>query len=165
MLGTKMSRAVLALVSLAAFSLTGVSSASAVACTYNNCNGMDPQAAGCSSGSTTLKNFTTAKGVYVELRYSSTCHSTWTRISASCTPGQKPYLETGYIDYYGTYHRQNIYVGPGQTQFGCTGHDNPPREVVWTPMSSFHRERLTYGVDDYGTRHAYTTITTCNDCL
>jgi Protein of unknown function (DUF2690) len=52
--------------------------ASAVACTWANCTGKDPQAAGCSSTGRTVREFTSV-GVRVELRYSSTCHAAWTR--------------------------------------------------------------------------------------
>jgi hypothetical protein len=159
----KLSRVALALASVTAFGLGGVLPAQAATCTYNGCSGKDPQSSGCSSGSTTLKDFTTAAGVHAELRYSSTCKAVWTRISASCVPLNKPYLETGYIDYYGTYHRQGVFRG-GATLGGCTGHDNPPREVLWTPMSSVRRERLRFGVDDHGTLRTYVHLTGCNDC-
>jgi uncharacterized protein DUF2690 len=163
MLKARLAGLALAVVSVAALTVGGATSAQAVTCTYNNCNGKNPETAGCSAGSTTLKNFVSTKGVKVELRYSSACHATWTRISAACIPNQKPYIETGYIDYYGTYHKQNAYYGK-PTLFGCTGHDNPPREVQWTAMSSYHRERIRFGVDNVGTLQTYVHTTGCDDC-
>lgn len=163
MFSIKTSRIALAVASLAAFTLSGIGPAQAASCTYNGCTTKDPQASGCSSGSTTLKDFTTAAGVHVELRYSNTCKAVWTRISASCVPLNRPYLETGYIDYYGTYHVQGIYRGK-YTLGGCSGHDDPPREVYWTAMSSVSRERIRFGVDDHGTVRSYVHLTGCNDC-
>jgi hypothetical protein len=52
--------------------------AQAVACTWENCTGKDPQAAGCSPSGRTVKEFTSV-GVRIELRYSSTCHAAWVR--------------------------------------------------------------------------------------
>ena len=175
MLKSKAFRGVLATASAAAFMVAGTTSADGAtqagaatdsvtaSCTYNGCTTKDPQATGCSSGSQTVKNFATAAGVRVELRYSSACKAYWVRTSSSCVPLNRPYMETGYIDYYGSYRVQGIYRGKWSLG-GCTGGDNPPTEVYWTAMTSASRERIRYGVDDHGTVRSYVYLTGCNDC-
>jgi hypothetical protein len=49
-------------------------------CVLTSCNGLDPQAAGCSAGAYNLYEYTMS-GYRVEHRYSPTCRATWTRAS------------------------------------------------------------------------------------
>jgi hypothetical protein len=169
MLRTKTSRIATAIASLAAFTLWGITPAQAATCTYNGCNGKDPQAAGCASGATTWHEWTEPYKwgkVRVELRHSASCHSVWVRTTSTwCDEGPYhyhepatlggPVMETGYIDYYGTYHRQGLFNGP-KSPVNCG-----QAPVDWTPMSSDRRERI---------RHSYlgltgvTYLTGCNDC-
>jgi hypothetical protein len=48
-------------------------------CSSTGCNGLDPQAAGCSSGATTLESVRSKNSIFIELRYSSACNAAWTR--------------------------------------------------------------------------------------
>ncbi|WP_431974630.1 DUF2690 domain-containing protein [Micromonospora haikouensis] len=50
---------------------------------YLSCNGKDPSAMGCTG--VTKKDVVAKNGVYIELRYSSTCQAYWTRYTN--TPG------------------------------------------------------------------------------
>jgi len=56
------------------------STASAASCSGNGCNGTDPIATGCSSGATTVLNGHYAGGL-LELRWSPTCQTNWTRFT------------------------------------------------------------------------------------
>lgn len=49
-------------------------------CSWASCNGLDPHAMGCDVGASTMDEFTYS--AYFELRYSSTCHAVWTRVTS-----------------------------------------------------------------------------------
>lgn len=128
----------------------------AAPCTYNGCSGKDPNVTGCANDATNWKTFINNVGDYLELRHSPSCHAVWTRMTVTSTCDQrKPMLETGYIDYYGTYHRQGYFQRAG---YLC--YDGP--KTGWTPMSSDRRERITFGSNVDGPRVTY--LTGCNDC-
>jgi hypothetical protein len=66
--------------------LSGVGTASVTATCYGDaCGGKDPNATGCSAGAQTLAEFIMlgfgAHQYRVEMRYSSVCHASWTRLS------------------------------------------------------------------------------------
>lgn len=169
MVHRKLAGIALAAVSVAVFTVGGATSAQAVTCTYNGCSGKDPQAAGCGTGSSTAEEYTFTNKwgkVRIELRHSSSCHTYWVRTtSTNCDEGPYhyhepltlggPVMETGYVDYYGKYHRQGLFKGP-KSSVNCG-----KAEVDWTPMSSDRRERIRYAFlsDDGKTR-----ITSCSDC-
>jgi len=158
-----MARAVLTLLATCTISVGLTTSSSAATCTYNGCAGKDPETTGCNSGATTVKNARTEVGYLAELRYSSTCKAVWTRISGVCLFSPRPYLETGYADPQGRYHRQAVFIGP-MLGSGCTGHDNPPTITRWTPMSSASRERMYFGADEGSEVVTWLHTTACNDC-
>lgn len=169
MFRTKIAGIALAVVSVAAFTVGGATSAQAVTCTYNNCSGKDPQAAGCGTGSTTTREWTEPfkwGKVRVELRHSSSCHTYWVRTTSThCDEGPYhyhepitlggPVMETGYNDYYGHYHRQGLFNGP-KSSVNCG-----KSAVDWTPMSSERRERIRYSFLGFT---GNTLVTNCNDC-
>ncbi|GAA3432683.1 DUF2690 domain-containing protein [Kutzneria kofuensis] len=130
--------------------------AMAVGCTYNSCNGKDPQAMGCSSGASNLEQYTNNWGDYVELRYSPTCGTVWTRLTTTNCFWDHPVLEVGYIDYYGHYTLQGRYVGK-------TALCNEGTRQSWSPMSSSRRERMKYE-SDYEKSGTKVHLTGCNDC-
>jgi hypothetical protein len=129
--------------------------AQAAACTYNGCSGKDPQTTGCSSDARNLSTMNTDYGDYVELRYSPSCGAVWVRLTTIHCQWDRPQLETGYIDYYGTYHRQGLFTGTVRLCVDGT-------KTGWTPMSSYRRERLKYGSDYFPPQKVY--LTGCNDC-
>lgn len=107
-----------------------------VSCTYSSCNGKNPESAGCSSGAETVS-------VYqgdVELRYSSKCHAVWTRMTRGRTFDQSLGIESGYIDYYGHYHKQTAYNG------NAGGNSS----YLWSKMITIKRERFKYGWNPNG---------------
>jgi hypothetical protein len=71
-------------VTLAVAGLVGFapSPASAATCYGAGCDYWDPQVTGCSSGATTLEEFTW-RNWRVELRFSQTCAAAWTRVTAN----------------------------------------------------------------------------------
>ncbi|GLY38304.1 hypothetical protein Amsp01_043280 [Amycolatopsis sp. NBRC 101858] len=133
-----------------------VAPALAVGCTYNSCNGKDPQSMGCSTGAKNLDQYTDNWGDYIELRYSSTCGTVWTRMTTTNCQWAKPVLEVGYIDYYGHYTLQGRY---SSAQGLCV---EGPRQG-WSAMSSSRRERMRFESDQPrgGTK---VHVTSCNDC-
>ena len=143
------------------FSGIAPSVSNAVTCTYNGCANKNPDTTGCSSGASNLSEFSGAyDSVVVQLRYSPSCHSVWVRILDDCVNEvrySRPYLETGYVDYYGTYHLQGRFIGPA----ACINGTN-----VWTTMSSSRRERMRFGYarDDGSLFESKVHLTGCNDC-
>jgi hypothetical protein len=82
---------------------------------YLSCNGKDPSAMGCSGvtkASTTAKN-----GVYIELRYSSTCQAYWTRYTDPQGAGGEARIKGTSVTYRKT----------------LAGYAN---ETGWTPMAA-----------------------------
>lgn len=166
----KTSRIALAVASLAAFTFAGVAPAQAASCTYNKCSGKDPRASGCAPGATTWEEWTEKEKwgrVRVELRRSARCHSVWVRTTSThCDKGPYhyhepvtlggPVMETGYIDYYGNYHRQALFKGP-KSSVNCG-----QAPVDWTPMSSDRRERIRLSFLDLS---GVIKRTGCNDCF
>jgi hypothetical protein len=54
--------------------------AAAAGCSSSGCNGLDPQAAGCSSDAYTLDTIWPDRGgIKLELRYSPSCYAAWAR--------------------------------------------------------------------------------------
>ena len=145
------------IVALGGMAVVTVSPAQAApACTYNGCAGKDPNTTGCANDATNWRTFTNNVGDYLELRHSPSCHAVWTRMTVTSTcDNRRPTLETGYIDYYGTYHLQGFFQRAG---YLC--YDGP--KTGWTPMSSDRRERITFGSNIDGPRVTY--LTGCNDC-
>jgi hypothetical protein len=131
-------------------------SAFAAACTYNGCSGRDPQTTGCSSDAVTWEDRLNDFLDRMELRYSPSCGAVWVRMTVAQSGCEiRPTMETGYIDYYGTYHRQGLFTG---TTGLCI--DGP--RTGWTPMSSSRRERIKVKADIRS--GSYTYLTGCNDC-
>jgi hypothetical protein len=129
-------------------------SAFAAACTFNGCAGKDPQTTGCSSDARTWADKLNGWGDRMELRYSPSCGSVWVRMTTSGCQWIHPVMETGYIDYYNTYHRQGLFTGPALCDEGT--------KTGWTPMSSSRRERIKMYADSRGL--SFTYLTGCNDC-
>jgi Protein of unknown function (DUF2690) len=106
-----------------------VTPASAATCYRQSCNGLDPQATGCSGTSTgTLDSFTW-NGVFVELRLSGTCSAAWTRSTYSrCDNNAAGYVWTeAYYDAAGTQ-----WAGQSAVPISCNG------QASWTSMFSFY---------------------------
>ncbi|WP_370949750.1 DUF2690 domain-containing protein [Amycolatopsis sp. cg5] len=129
----------------------------AVSCSYNACNGKDPQAAGCSADARDLGHYVNDWGDYVELRHSPACGAVWTRLTTTQCQWVKPVLELGYLDYYGHYHLQGKYT----RSYGLC---NEGTRQGWSLMSSYRRERITYYSDQPRQGPAKTYPTGCNDC-
>lgn len=152
----RIARAAAAAVLLAAgLSAVSAQSSFAAACTYNGCSGKDPQTTGCAADARNLADRLNEWGDRMELRYSPSCGAVWTRLTTTGCWWSHAQLETGYIDYYGTYHRQGLFVG--KTALCTDG-----TRTGWTPMSSYRRERLKISADNRG--GSYTYLTGCNDC-
>lgn len=94
----------------------------AASCYASGCHGKDPQAQGCSSGATTLQEFTES-GYRLELRYSSACYAAWVRVASQ-----------GYWSQVGNFrierHTIPISYFAGSFGSGETG-------TKWTKMYSF----------------------------
>ena len=87
---------------VAGASLVGISAvpASAATCTYTRCNGLDPEASGCSKDAVTKLDLQ-ASLILAELRWSPSCHAFWTRLrwdSANGGIGQYAYIAGGVYD-------------------------------------------------------------------
>lgn len=106
--------------------LAGVAApAYAVGCTTSGCNGRDPQAMGCSSGSSTIDEFTFLSA-RVELRRSNACGAVWTRVTASGVI-QYPYVTA--VAYSCKAATSSCYIGT-QTAYLANG-------TRWTYMWSY----------------------------
>jgi hypothetical protein len=127
--------------------------ASAATCTWSGCNGKNPSTYGCTSGATTLRNATSKAGHYIELRYSSKCHTVWVR----GTNYAAVRIQAGYVDYYGAWHKQKDYVSPSGSAWSSL---NYPYSA-WTPMISVHKyERYRMLADG----NSWTWINTKDGC-
>ena len=68
---------------LSATALVAAPADAVPSCSWTSCNGLDPHATGCDVGASTMDDFTYS--AYFELRYSSTCHAVWTRVTSQVT--------------------------------------------------------------------------------
>jgi hypothetical protein len=108
-------------------------------CYAVDCTGKDPKAAGCDIDATTIDSFVYGFEYY-EMRYSSSCHAAWTRVSAPV--GSEGNCNTAYAQIR-AYDREDRFVGSFWTQAQCPGQ-------VWTQMVSFGyyvRTCAAYGPD------------------
>jgi hypothetical protein len=72
-----------AALTVAVAQLAPASPASALpSCSYEQCNGWDPNQTVCASGATTLASFWQGSVLY-EVRYSGTCHASWARATGN----------------------------------------------------------------------------------
>lgn len=67
---------------LVPFALQSGTANALASCSYEQCNGMDPNQTVCASGAYTLDSFS-QNNILFELRYSATCHAAWARATGA----------------------------------------------------------------------------------
>lgn len=97
-------------------------SVSAASCSGSGCNGLDPQATGCATGAITVETKTITQNgssIKVELRWSSTCQTNWSRVTNTSSGSRymKAYMNQQWVG--------EIYPAYGSGSNGA---------VIWTPM-------------------------------
>jgi hypothetical protein len=111
--------------------------AAAAACTYSACNGRDPQSTGCAVGARTIADFESEQDgfMYVELRYSPTCHAAWAR-STVAAPGMMPHA---WLVLYG-YHSSSggsAFISYWKKITNSSNDTGASGTVKWTYMQSY----------------------------
>ncbi len=127
-----------------------------------NCNGQDPQTTGCSSGATTvmngyvIDNFDhTTKLLFIELRWSPTCLTNWTRIS-NLVDVPSGGSEGGEV--WNCNHQDWDY------SFGVNG-PLPKGSTEWTPMVYANTDpAASYGVGVSGTQQGQFWLRQASNC-
>jgi len=97
-------------------------------CSYEQCNGMDPNQTVCASNASTLDSFT-QNGILFELRYSATCHAAWARATGSGRGVCNGWTDDDAVRVEGSTNKSSISLEYDR----CINEGQ-----VWTQMVGFH---------------------------